>query len=297
MAYAACTTTILAVFYSPAQPRWLWHTKVPDPPPLCGGGAERQRGGGGANRTHSRMIRFHLYPACCTCRRFPVFVRPRTSPGRWRGHPLLKEEGDQASETPPHFRERSTMPTVPPNSPNPPNTPPWRASTHPAGLDDTELLAQCSLGRGRTSGPGGQHRNRVATQVILTHTPTGLVAQAGERRSPETNKAVALHRLRYLLALHHRSPVAAGEARTELWARRCTKAGRIVCATKHHDHATLIAEALDVIAAGGWDVRKAATRLCCTQTQLVRLLAEHPPALELLNRERETRGLRRLHSR
>ena len=159
------------------------------------------------------------------------------------------------------------------------------------------MLAQCSLGRGRTSGPGGQHRNRVATQVILTHTPTGLVAQAGERRSPETNKAVALHRLRYLLALHHRSPVAAGEARTELWARRCTKAGRIVCATKHHDHATLIAEALDVIAAGGWDVRKAATRLCCTQTQLVRLLAEHPPALELLNQRREAQGLYKFRSK
>ncbi len=180
---------------------------------------------------------------------------------------------------------------------DPLSTPPWRTSTHPAGLTDTELLAQCSLARGRTSGPGGQHRNRVATQVILTHTPTGLVAQAGERRSPETNKAVALHRLRYLLALNHRSAVPAGEVRTELWARRCTKAGRIICAVKHRDHATLIAEALDVIAASGWDVRKAATRLCCTQTQLVRLLAEHPSSLEKLNTERETHGLRPLRGR
>lgn len=173
----------------------------------------------------------------------------------------------------------------------------WRQSDHPTGMDDTDLLAQCSLARGRTSGPGGQHRNRVATQVILTHTPTGTVAQAGERRSPETNKKVALHRLRYLLAVEHRTGVPDGEARTELWAQRCTKAGRIVCSTKHCDHATLIAEALDILAASDWDTRKTSTRLCCTHTQLVRLLAEHPPALHACNRERESRNMRQLRGR
>lgn len=174
--------------------------------------------------------------------------------------------------------------------------PRWRISNHPAVFGDAELLAQCTLGRGRTSGPGGQHRNRVATQVILTHGPTGLIAQAGERRSPETNRKVALHRLRYLLAVDYRASVPDGEARTELWAGRCTKAGRIVCSKQHHDHPRLIAEALDVIAACGWDVRRASTRLCCTQTQLVRLLAEHPPALLKLNAERESRGMRALHA-
>jgi len=172
----------------------------------------------------------------------------------------------------------------------------WRESTHPTGLDDDALLAQCELGRGRTGGPGGQHRNRVATQVILTHRPTGLCAQAGERRSPEANKSVALLRLRLLLAVEHRTGVPAGEARTALWASRCGKAGRIVCSASHRDHPTLIAEALDVIAACGWDTPKAAARLCCTQTQLVRLLGEHPPALVRLNQERETRGMRALRA-
>ena len=110
--------------------------------------------------------------------------------------------------------------------PDPLGAPAWRASTHPAGLDDAELLDQCRLDRGRTSGPGGQHRNRVHTQVSLTHTPTGLSAQAGEARSPETNRKVALHRLRYLLAVEHRTPVPPGEARTALWATRCNAAGR-----------------------------------------------------------------------
>jgi len=172
----------------------------------------------------------------------------------------------------------------------------WRVSRHPVGLDDQALLDQCELGRGRTSGPGGQHRNRVATQVILTHAPTGLTAQAGERRSPETNKKVALHRLRYLLAVEHRAGVPAGEARTALWAERCDKRGRIVCSDRHRDHATMIAEALDVVAACGWDTQKAAKRLCCTHTQLVRLLGEHPPALAKCNQEREKRGLHALRA-
>ncbi|MBK7406296.1 MAG: peptide chain release factor-like protein [Phycisphaerales bacterium] len=159
------------------------------------------------------------------------------------------------------------------------------------------MLAQSELGRGRTGGPGGQHRNRVATHVTLTHLETGVLAQAGERRSAEENKAAALRRLRYALAVEHRTPVAPGEARTLLWSTRCTGAGRIVCAERHHDHPTLIAEALDVLAACAWDAARAATRLCCTQTQLVRLLGEHPPALERLNRERRERGSRPLSPR
>jgi len=170
----------------------------------------------------------------------------------------------------------------------------WRESLHPAGLEDVELLGQCELVRGRTSGPGGQHRNRVATEVVLNHRPTGLVSRAGERRSAETNKQVAVGRMRYVLAVEFRTGVPAGEARTELWARRCGKSGRIVCSAQHRDHATMVAEALDVIAACGWDTKRASVRLCCSQTQLVRMLADHAPALVKLNEERERRGMRAL---
>lgn len=174
--------------------------------------------------------------------------------------------------------------------------PAWRESAHPTGLSDEALLAQCDLSRGRTSGPGGQHRNRVATEVTLEHGPTGVTAKAGERRSAEENRRVALERLRYALAVEHRTGVPAGEARTELWAGRCSREGRIVCSARHRDHATMIAEALDVGAACGWDLKRAAVRLCCSQTQLVRLLAEHPPALARANEERERRGMRPLRA-
>ncbi len=39
----------------------------------------------------------------------------------------------------------------------------------------------------RASGPGGQHRNKTATAIRLTHVPTGLVVAAEESRSQHQN--------------------------------------------------------------------------------------------------------------
>ena len=49
-------------------------------------------------------------------------------------------------------------------------------------------------------GPGGQHRNKVATGVRLRHRPSGLVVTATERRSQSANREVAFARLAARLA-------------------------------------------------------------------------------------------------
>ena len=170
---------------------------------------------------------------------------------------------------------------------------PVQRPVHPAALATDELLKECSMTRGRASGPGGQHRNKVETHITITHTPSGIDAQAGERRLAKENQSVAIRRLRQKLAMQIRVEVPAGEIRSELWRRRCVKK-RIVCNPKHTDYPSLLAEALDVIDASGFDLKKAATRLECSTTQLLRFVADHPPALEMLNQSREDRGLRRL---
>jgi hypothetical protein len=165
---------------------------------------------------------------------------------------------------------------------------------HPSTIPEDELLKQCSLSKGRSSGPGGQHRNKVETKVTLVHNPTGIEAHASERRSAEENRRVALRRLRLALATKLRGGVGAGDVRSELWKSRCTPEGRIVCNPDHRDYPALLAEALDVIEACALDVKKAAIRLCCSASQLIKLVKEHPPAMEEVNRGRERRGLHHL---
>ncbi|MFG0244748.1 MAG: peptide chain release factor family protein [Phycisphaerales bacterium JB052] len=170
---------------------------------------------------------------------------------------------------------------------------PVERPTHPAALDEASLMKQCTLTRGRASGPGGQHRNKVETHITLVHNPTGIEGQAGERRLAKENERVAIRRLRLNLAIGHRVLVPNGEIRSALWKSRC-KNKKIVCAVRHFDFPSMLAEALDVIDACGYDMRQASIRLECSGSQLVRLMADHPPALSKFNDERRLRSMRPL---
>jgi hypothetical protein len=44
-------------------------------------------------------------------------------------------------------------------------------------LTDDDLMRQCEMGTFKTSGPGGQHRNKRESAVRLKHLPTGIIAQ------------------------------------------------------------------------------------------------------------------------
>lgn len=71
---------------------------------------------------------------------------------------------------------------------------------------DDDLLAECEVETLKGSGPGGQHKNKTETAVRLLHRPTGLRAQASERRSQGQNLGVALERLRALLVALYAPP-------------------------------------------------------------------------------------------
>ena len=163
---------------------------------------------------------------------------------------------------------------------------------HPTATPSRELLKQTAETRTKRSGPGGQHRNKTETAVILVHEPTGIAAEASERRSQAENRKVALGRLRMKLALEHRAP-ASGSGPSGLWAAR-TRSGRLVISPDHDDFPTLIAEALDQLQAGRFEVPRAAQHFGISPSQLVRLFKKSSAAWDALNKYRTAAGLPRL---
>jgi len=164
---------------------------------------------------------------------------------------------------------------------------------HPAALSPEQLLKQCTERRTRRSGPGGQHRNKVETAVILTHRPTGIESEAGERRSQAENRRVALTRLRINLAVTLRQPAGDQRSPSRLWRSRCRN-GRVSVSPRHDDFPALLAEVLDFVVAAKMDVRAAAERLDCSSSQLVRFLKTEPKAITAVNTARQAAGQHRL---
>jgi hypothetical protein len=173
---------------------------------------------------------------------------------------------------------------------------------HPAKLSTVDLLKQCEMRLERRSGPGGQHRNKVETAVVLKHKATEIEAEANERRSQAENKRVAAFRLSLALAVQHRSRLDATDcdpsthgavseySPSECWNSRLI-GRRLKISIEHEDFPALLAEALDAIAATEFDLASAAERLRISSSQLVKLLGKHPPALRNVNEQRKQRGL------
>ena len=184
---------------------------------------------------------------------------------------------------------------------------------HPAVLPIDELLTECQVTRTRGSGPGGQHRNKTETAIVITHTPTGVRGEASERRSQAENLAQAKHRLRVELALAVRSEKGVGgllpqqtqpkepspqrpkapdpiRAPSPLWQSRAN-GQRITVSTSHDDFPALLAEALDALAAADWAATATAEQLGVSTSQLVKFLKQEPRAIALLNRVQTECGL------
>lgn len=168
-----------------------------------------------------------------------------------------------------------------------------RSAIHPATLDNERLLVECSRQTTRRSGPGGQHRNKTETAVVLTHAPTGIRAEANESRSQAENLKSALFRLRQSLAEQLRIAVEPDALPSELWQSR-TPRRKLTVSDANSDFPALLAEALDRVVVHEFDLTAAAEALRVSTTQLVRFLQQSPLAWQRINVERKARSLRPL---
>ena len=71
-------------------------------------------------------------------------------------------------------------------------------------LNDAELEKACRLDFFKASGRGGQKRNKTSNAVRFTHEPSGIAVSDCSGRSQHQNRATALKKLRYQIALQVR---------------------------------------------------------------------------------------------
>lgn len=159
---------------------------------------------------------------------------------------------------------------------------------HPAVIPIESLLRECELTATRRGGPGGQHRNKVETAVVIRHVPSGVVAEASERRSRPDNRRMAIRRLRLALAIGIRTPSSPVPSPT--WRARA-RGGRLAVAADHDDYPAVVAEALDRLAVTGWRFAPAAKSLEVTTTQLIGLFRKASAAWIAVNEARRGHGL------
>ena len=163
---------------------------------------------------------------------------------------------------------------------------------HPSRLTSAELLDQCSVVRQKRSGPGGQHRNKVETGIIVTHNESGIRGEATERRSQQENLRVAVQRLQVNLALHLRENVF-DSGPSQFWKNRF-RSGTLKINPSHSDFGAILSELLDVFSHCDWDQKRVAEWFETSPSQVVKLLKTEPKAFSLVNKQRDERGLAKL---
>lgn len=84
------------------------------------------------------------------------------------------------------------------------------------GIRDVDLEESFA----RSSGPGGQHVNKVSTAVTLRHRPSGISVTVQDSRSQATNRKLARERLLDAVEQARESKRAAEVARREKEHRR-----------------------------------------------------------------------------
>ena len=110
---------------------------------------------------------------------------------------------------------------------------------HPSGmahalLRDEDLRESFA----RSSGPGGQHVNKVSTAVTLTHLPTGLSVTVSDSRSQSMNRGIARERLAAKIqeqraARRQSAQAAAAKARRRLAPRSRSEKRKLVEGKRH----------------------------------------------------------------
>lgn len=145
-----------------------------------------------------------------------------------------------------------------------------------------ELLRACTLKGYQGSGPGGQHRNKTNTGVLLTLREFNLEIKSCEGRSAHENKVHALHRMQMALALQVRCEPSTPEIPFP------GSNGHIQ--TSNALFPLFVAHVFDIMASKGGDTKMAAAAFKLTPSALVKILRQDKACATKLQGNRQQNG-------
>lgn len=157
-------------------------------------------------------------------------------------------------------------------------------------LDDDALVRQCEVDNYRSSGPGGQKRNKTSSAVRLRHLPTGLSVTATEDRSQHVNKRKAIWRLREAIALHVRRIVDPVAYAPSAVVKELLRPNGVLAGPRDPRYYQVIQEVVDVLCAHLLRISDAAATLGMSTAQLVKLIQNDNALWERVNQLRQSAG-------
>ena len=161
---------------------------------------------------------------------------------------------------------------------------------HPAVLPVETLLSRCKVRTQRRGGPGGQHRNKVATGVFITEDATGIVGEATESRSQRTNRRLAMFRLRMHLAVGLRThPCEPADELMDVTRRRLIDR-RLKISMTADDYPAAVALLLDQLHIAGGQPSLVSAQWNVSTSSILRLIRGDRGAMALLQSFRRHHG-------
>jgi RF-1 domain len=141
-------------------------------------------------------------------------------------------------------------------------------------LSDLELEKVCRLDFFKASGRGGQKRNKTSNAVRFTHEPSAIAVSDCSSRSQHKNRATALKKLRYQIALQVR--VVPG-----------TPPERLDVGLSNAEYPIFAAHILDVLNDKEFIISQAAQSLELSTSKLIKILQRDKTLWQLVQGEKD----------
>jgi len=146
-----------------------------------------------------------------------------------------------------------------------------------------ELLKECRFDAFKSTGKGGQKRNKTSSALRLIHSRSGISVSADGSRYQRENRSEALKKLKYAIAVEYRCP-APDEIPFE----------NIEMSTSNKNYHLWTAYILDVFYDSDFDLKTAAERCGVSPSKLVKLVYRDSLLWQELKRVMESLGLKAL---